>query len=108
MLWFFSGNERMRWPVALKNALSTAGAATQMVGSPTPPQGSLPPVPMTIDSTFATHPHSANVPSILEMTPHVPHSFLLLRALCRTGPAASDRLSLCRHSLGQRCAERTG
>ena len=52
MLWFLSGNERMRWPVALKNALSTAGAATQMVGSPTPPQGSLPPVGMTIDSTF--------------------------------------------------------
>ena len=38
MLWFFSGNERMRLPVALKNALSTAGAATQIVGSPTPPQ----------------------------------------------------------------------
>ena len=38
MLWFFSGNERMRLPVAAKKALSTAGAATQMVGSPTPPQ----------------------------------------------------------------------
>src|SRR5262245_48066313 len=52
MLWFFSGNERMRWPVALKYALSTAGAATQIVGSPTPPQGSLPPDGMRIDSTF--------------------------------------------------------
>src|SRR5262249_8712914 len=52
MLWFFSGNERMRWPVALKNALSTAGAATQIVGSPTPPQGSLPPDGMRIDSTL--------------------------------------------------------
>src|SRR6266404_5839433 len=29
MLWFFSGNERMRLPVAAKIALSTAGAATQ-------------------------------------------------------------------------------
>ena len=43
ILWFFSGNERMRLPVALKYALSTAGAATQIVGSPMPPQGSLPP-----------------------------------------------------------------
>src|SRR5262249_43729244 len=50
MLWFFSGNERMRWPVALKNALSTAGAAPQLVGSPTPPQGSLPPDGLRIDS----------------------------------------------------------
>jgi hypothetical protein len=33
----------------LENALSTAGAATQMVGSPTPPHGSLPPAGMTID-----------------------------------------------------------
>ena len=33
MLWFLSGNERMRWLVALKNALSTAGAATATVGS---------------------------------------------------------------------------
>src|SRR5437763_1495418 len=38
MSWFFSGNERMRLPVALANAFSTAGAATQMVGSPMPPQ----------------------------------------------------------------------
>ena len=38
MLWFLSGNERIRLPVALKKALSTAGAATQIVGSPTPPQ----------------------------------------------------------------------
>ena len=36
MLWFFSGNERIRLPVAAKIALSTAGAATQIVGSPTP------------------------------------------------------------------------
>src|SRR5687768_11808390 len=36
--WFFSGNERMRLPVAAKYAFSTAGAATQIVGSPTPPQ----------------------------------------------------------------------
>src|SRR5438552_4189919 len=50
MLWFFSGNERMRWPVAAKIALSTAGAATQIVGSPTPPQK--PPDGMMIDSTF--------------------------------------------------------
>src|SRR4051812_46958464 len=48
--WFFSGTVRMRLPVALKNAFSTAGAATQMVGSPTPPQK--PPEGMTIDSTF--------------------------------------------------------
>ena len=41
-LWFFRGNERML-AVALKNALSTADAATQIVGSPTPPHGSLPP-----------------------------------------------------------------
>ena len=40
----------MRLPVAAKIALSTAGAATQMVGSPTPPQK--PPVGMTIVSTF--------------------------------------------------------
>ena len=38
MLWFLSGIERMRLPVAAKNALSTAGAATKIVGSPTPPQ----------------------------------------------------------------------
>ncbi len=48
--WFFSGNVRMRLPVAAKNAFSTAGAATQIVGSPTPPQK--PPDGMTIDSTF--------------------------------------------------------
>src|SRR5712691_10122964 len=52
MLWFFNGNERMRLPVALKYALSTAGAATQIVGSPTPPQAALPPDGMMIDSTF--------------------------------------------------------
>src|SRR3989442_14961773 len=50
MPWFFSGNVRMRLPVAAKNALRTAGAATQIVGSPTPPQN--PPDGMTIDSTL--------------------------------------------------------
>src|SRR6516164_7107984 len=49
MLWFLSGIERMRLPVAAKNALSTAGAATKIVGSPTPPQK--PPDGITIDST---------------------------------------------------------
>jgi len=50
MPWFFSGKVRMRLPVAAKNAFSTAGAATQIVGSPTPPQK--PPDGMMIDSTF--------------------------------------------------------
>jgi len=50
MLWLLSGSERMRWPVAAKYALSTAGAATQIVGSPTPPQK--PPDGMRIVSTF--------------------------------------------------------
>ncbi len=50
MLWFFNGNERMRLPVAAKNALSTAGAATKMVGSPTPPQK--PPDGTIVTSTF--------------------------------------------------------
>ena len=50
MSWFFSGIERIRLPVAAKNALSTAGAATKIVGSPTPPQK--PPDGMTIASTF--------------------------------------------------------
>jgi hypothetical protein len=50
MLWFLSGNERTRLPVALKKALSTAGAATQIVGSPTPPQK--PPLGITMDSTL--------------------------------------------------------
>jgi hypothetical protein len=35
---FFIGKWRMRRPVAAAMALSTAGAATAMVGSPTPPQ----------------------------------------------------------------------
>jgi len=56
MPWFFSGIERMRLPVALKNALSTAGAATQIVGSPTPPHGPSPPDWMMIDSTFGIWP----------------------------------------------------
>ena len=38
--WFISGIVRMRLPVAAKIALSTAGAATAIVGSPTPPQKS--------------------------------------------------------------------
>ena len=37
---FFSGNSRTGLPVAAWIALSTAGATTQMVGSPTPPQKS--------------------------------------------------------------------
>ena len=40
----------MRLPVAAKIAFSTAGAATAMVGSPTPPQN--PPDAMMMDSTF--------------------------------------------------------
>jgi len=36
MSWFFRGSERMRLPVAAKKAFSTAGAATEIVGSPTP------------------------------------------------------------------------
>ncbi len=39
----------MRLPVAAKIAFATAGAATQIVGSPTPPQKS--PDGMMIDST---------------------------------------------------------
>ncbi len=48
--WFINGSERMRLPVAAKIALSTAGAATEIVGSPTPPQKS--PVGMMTTSTF--------------------------------------------------------
>lgn len=48
--WFISGNVRIRLPVAAKIALSTAGAATAIVGSPTPPQKS--PVGTTTTSTF--------------------------------------------------------
>src|SRR5215469_3508374 len=44
-----SGIERSRLPVAAKIALSTAGAATDTVGSPTPPQK--PPDGITITST---------------------------------------------------------
>ncbi len=39
-LTFFSGRLRTGRPVAAWMALSTAGAVTQMVGSPTPPQKS--------------------------------------------------------------------
>jgi hypothetical protein len=48
--WFISGSERMRLPVAAKIALSTAGAATAIVGSPTPPQKS--PLGTMTTSTF--------------------------------------------------------
>src|SRR6266446_5196834 len=48
--WFINGSERMRLPVAAKIALSTAGAATAIVGSPTPPQKS--PVGMMTTSTL--------------------------------------------------------
>ena len=44
-----SGRLRMRLPVAAKMALSTAGAATAIVGSPTPPQK--PPLGTSTDST---------------------------------------------------------
>ena len=37
---FFSGKLRTGLPVAAKIAFITAGATTQMVGSPTPPQKS--------------------------------------------------------------------
>jgi hypothetical protein len=37
---FLSGRLRIGLPVAAKTALSTAGATTQIVGSPTPPQKS--------------------------------------------------------------------
>ena len=46
----FSGSSRMRCPVAAKIAFSTAGAATAMVGSPTPPQK--PPEGITMVSTL--------------------------------------------------------
>src|SRR6266481_6172669 len=45
-----NGIERSRLPVAAKIALSTAGAATDTVGSPTPPQK--PPEGMTMTSTL--------------------------------------------------------
>ena len=45
----FSGISRTRLPVAAKMAFITAGAATAMVGSPTPPQN--PPEGMTMLST---------------------------------------------------------
>ena len=54
MLWFFSGTERMRLPVAAKSALSTAGAATKIVGSPTPPQN--PPDGIRVEQAQATEP----------------------------------------------------
>ena len=44
----------MRLPVAAKIALSTAGAATKIVGSPTPPQN--PPDGMIMHSTFGISP----------------------------------------------------
>jgi hypothetical protein len=39
-LTFFSGRVRTGFPIAAWMALSTAGATTQIVGSPTPPQKS--------------------------------------------------------------------
>src|SRR5207248_2402269 len=48
--WFLTGSVRMRFPVAANIALSTAGAATKIVGSPTPPQN--PPDGITIVSTL--------------------------------------------------------
>ena len=47
---FLIGRSRMRFPVAAKMAFNTAGAATAMVGSPTPPQK--PPDGMMTVSTF--------------------------------------------------------
>jgi hypothetical protein len=47
---FLSGTERTRLPVAAAIALRTAGAATAIVGSPTPPQN--PPEGIRITSTF--------------------------------------------------------
>src|SRR5262249_41370546 len=47
---FLSGTERTRLPVAAAIALSTAGAATAMVGSPMPPQK--PPEGISTTSTF--------------------------------------------------------
>ncbi len=49
-LFAFNGRSRMRLPVAAKIAFSTAGAATAIVGSPTPPQK--PPDGITIVSTL--------------------------------------------------------
>lgn len=46
----FNGNSRIRLPVAAKIAFRTAGAATETVGSPMPPQKS--PDGITIVSTF--------------------------------------------------------
>src|SRR6476620_6743029 len=50
MLWFFRGHHLKRWPVDAKIELSTAGAATKIVGAPTPPQS--PPDGMMMHSTF--------------------------------------------------------
>src|SRR5258708_39343863 len=49
-LWVLSGTDRIRLPVAAKNALSTAGAATEIVGPPAPPQD--PPGGLVVDSAF--------------------------------------------------------
>src|SRR3954462_8579700 len=51
MFWSRNGTERIRLPVAAKYALSPAGAATPMVGSPTPPQN--PPLGTITDSPSA-------------------------------------------------------
>src|SRR5436305_1692148 len=47
---FFRGSERTGWPVAAKMAFMTAGDATEMVGSPMPPQK--PPEGMTRVTTL--------------------------------------------------------
>jgi hypothetical protein len=57
--WSFSGSSRMRLPVAAKIAFSTAGAATAMVGSPTPPQK--PPVGTSTSRPWASAPSQHRV-----------------------------------------------
>src|SRR6516162_5230393 len=51
------GTVRIRLPVAAKIALRTAGATTEIVGSPTPPQNS--PSGMTTVSTFGIAPDAS-------------------------------------------------
>src|SRR5258708_36729338 len=53
-LWVLSGTDRIRLPVAAKNALSTAGAATEIAGSPAPPPH--PPGGMMVDSALGISP----------------------------------------------------
>src|SRR5260370_12305986 len=58
-LWVLSGTDRIRLPVAAKNALSTAGAAPKIVGSPTPPQN--PPGGMVIGFALGISPIGIHV-----------------------------------------------